>query len=624
MLKDCGDINITPSINRLHDLMSIFDFHQILPPDELHTFVKGPIEYCVLLGMLTIYLVNSLDKEVFGSNVAILDQRISNFEITQSLQAIRMKRFAGGVSQFFLPQRVGKGHSKLTGNISGGLAGWMLKSMLLQLQISIGFEGIIVPKEKSWCNGKRFSEKWSISDVLQNAFSSTIEVMFALAKNHASIKDINYLEYLIYLNQAHILRLQRLSKELQCNEAGDALPSKAYEFGGIKLHMMTHFPYYRYFYGCPSFLFDMELPEHSHLKTKLAFERTSKIYDYSLYEMAKVHSDCLHADLLSKRAVGITNLSIEPTVKFTFSVSKKVGAASGDTLQFQKEKFVYTGEGQPRGLHPLLNMTDLTRHLERYLDESSKDDIGGNVLYYIQHPDANITTTCKLLYQLNCSGNDDFSIAPFILYSDNSKLYGSNRKKHKSNRQSIPTFSFFEAEYKDSIEVVRIMAIISLRGQFNVSPFDFKEQYVVVVAQMKVIEDRGIYKELGYNYSHRTGLIVDVVDIECLRLPACVFLHPDDYKSATERVGASLNDKKFYQVPGTRLVDTESVLSYDEIVTLRGSPVRSDIGLYMNFDELNEYLTLSKENTGDIGETSDVELADDKSESDVDDEEVDS
>ena len=269
-------------------------------------------------------------------------------------------------------------------------------------------------------------------------------------------------------------------------------------------------------------------------------------------------------------------------------------------------------------------MTDLTRHLERYLDESSNDDIGGNVLYYIQHPDANITTTCKLLYQLSCSGNDDFSIAPFILYSDNSKLCGSNRKKHKSNRQSIPTFSFFEAEYKDSIEVVRIMAIISLRGQFNVSPFDFKEQYVVVVAQMKVIEDRGIYKELGYNYSHRTGLIVDVVDIECLRLPACVFLHPDDYKSATERVGASLNDKKFYQVPGTRLVDTESVLSYDEIVTLRGSPVRSDIGLYMNFDELNEYLTLSKENTGDIGETSDVELADDKSESDVDDEEVDS
>jgi hypothetical protein len=62
--------------------------------------------------------------------------------------------------------------------------------MLLQLKISIGFEGIIVPKEKSWCNGKRFSEKWSISDVLQNAFSSTVEVMFALAKNHASIKDI--------------------------------------------------------------------------------------------------------------------------------------------------------------------------------------------------------------------------------------------------------------------------------------------------------------------------------------------------------------------------------------------------------------------------------------------------
>ena len=71
-------------------------------------------------------------------------------------------------------------------------------------------------------------------------------------------------------------------------------------------------------------------------------------------------------------------------------------------------------------------------------------------------------------------------------------------------------------------------------------------------------------------------------------------------------------------------METESVLSYDEIVTLRGSPVRSDIGLYVNFDELNEYLTLSNENTGDIGETSDVELADDKSESDVDDEEVDS
>ena len=50
--------------------------------------------------------------------------------------------------------------------------------------------------------------------------------------------------------------------------------------------MMTHFAYYKFFYGMPTFLTDMELPEHSHLKSKNAFEHTTKIYADNISEMA--------------------------------------------------------------------------------------------------------------------------------------------------------------------------------------------------------------------------------------------------------------------------------------------------------------------------------------------------
>ena len=57
--------------------------------------------------------------------------------------------------------------------------------------------------------------------------------------------------------------------ELSCAVANiDFTTKKTHQYQGIKMHMMTHFPSANFFWGAPSYLTDMELPELSHLRTK--------------------------------------------------------------------------------------------------------------------------------------------------------------------------------------------------------------------------------------------------------------------------------------------------------------------------------------------------------------------
>ena len=66
--------------------------------------------------------------------------------------------------------------------------------------------------------------------------------------------------------------LVALNFELTCAGAGIDMNSKtAHHYQGIKMHMMTHFPSAKLFWGAPSYLTDMELPELSHLRTKGMF-----------------------------------------------------------------------------------------------------------------------------------------------------------------------------------------------------------------------------------------------------------------------------------------------------------------------------------------------------------------
>ena len=101
------------------------------------------------------------------------------------------------------------------------------------------------------------------------ALYSTMEVYFAMAKKQLSLQELTNLVYITNLCATHLTVLMALNFELSCAACNiDMTTKKAYQYQGIKMHMMTHFPSAKMFWGAPSYLTDMELPELSHLRTK--------------------------------------------------------------------------------------------------------------------------------------------------------------------------------------------------------------------------------------------------------------------------------------------------------------------------------------------------------------------
>jgi len=108
------------------------------PPDHMHTFDKGPKETVMAYAIKVLYLVGDLDK-TFSNSIGTLDRLISDFDTNVSLPFVKnMVTFRTGISKHF-PRQILKS-DKSTGLMTGGLPTWKYSSMIVQLQLCIGFE----------------------------------------------------------------------------------------------------------------------------------------------------------------------------------------------------------------------------------------------------------------------------------------------------------------------------------------------------------------------------------------------------------------------------------------------------------------------------------------------------
>jgi hypothetical protein len=115
----------------------------------------------------------------------------------------------------------------------------------------------------------KFSKQWKIREIVMKALYSTLEVYFAMAKKQMSLQELTNMVYLTNLCATHLTVLMAMNFELSCAVANiDFTTKKTRHYQGIKMHMMSHFPSAKIFWGAPSYLTDMELPELSHLRTK--------------------------------------------------------------------------------------------------------------------------------------------------------------------------------------------------------------------------------------------------------------------------------------------------------------------------------------------------------------------
>jgi hypothetical protein len=274
------ELNLLPFDNRLYSLFSwtrewkMFGVHRVLPPDLLHTFKKGFVEYALTNMMVAVDHVANLDPNRYGCNFSILDGLIMKFKCNQTLPPCRMCKFTSGISIFFPSHRL-EGHGN-TGLLTGGLASWKLLSLLFQATLSIDFTSNILPNTLNWITSMtqrndttKFSKKWKVLDIVMKALYSTMEISFALAKKQMSLQELSNLVYITNLCATHLTVLMAMNFELSCAVSNiDMTSKKQHRYQGIKMHMMTHFPAAKIFWGAPSYLTDMELPEPLHLRTK--------------------------------------------------------------------------------------------------------------------------------------------------------------------------------------------------------------------------------------------------------------------------------------------------------------------------------------------------------------------
>ena len=147
--------NLLGGINYLYDVVSLtnkykyFGLHKILTPDYLHTLIKGAVEFCISWIIICIKCIKQVDKTHYGNNIAILDKRIQQFNIHLSLLPFKMINFNKGISPYVKKSSNSSSQSNIgTGLMSGGLEGWKLRSLLLQLMFCIGVDSTIVPNTK--------------------------------------------------------------------------------------------------------------------------------------------------------------------------------------------------------------------------------------------------------------------------------------------------------------------------------------------------------------------------------------------------------------------------------------------------------------------------------------------
>lgn len=144
---------------------------------------------------------------------------------------------------------------------------------MLQVLIAIGVNDDVLPNSKEWWIRHLPDERvrYNISECVITAGVLALDIHYNLRRGEFSDMQLRGLSHMIENLQFHILRMFGVKQLLLSSDK---------PYGGIKLHMMTHYPKCIAYYG-PPHIFDMIRYDHLHITlTKQPFTQTSKRYSH--------------------------------------------------------------------------------------------------------------------------------------------------------------------------------------------------------------------------------------------------------------------------------------------------------------------------------------------------------
>ena len=252
-----------------------------------------------------------------------------------------------------------------------------------------------------------------------------------------------------------------------------------------------------------------------------------------------------------------------------------------------------------RALHPIVTLAKLTSLLREFIDQIDLDVMTKDLLSRVFKSDKFVEL--GILHSLHCSGNDGLSLGHFVLHSDN-YFVSDTIRCHGSSNRSPPNqnFSFCAIQYADNeIVVARIMAIISL---VSILPTAIKEErFLLLVMRLQPFKSTNTvpvfpFTSLKYKFSRDYGYKLDLVEMSSFHTPVCVFESP---MHVFETMTTISPDTTFYQIPTTRLLSTEPVVSYAQLQAMREECdiTNNTSAVYLTDEELKEVLECFQGNT---------------------------
>ena len=274
-----------------------------------------------------------------------------------------------------------KGTTHDTGLLSGRMEAWKLKSLLLQLLLSIGEKGHIVPNKTDWFQQKTGLSKRlfiaNVTEVIIAASSTALEFSVMLRAKTTTPAHLQCLDYMEQVTHYHHIRLQILKRILfhKMKTGETVVPNIRDIKGGNKEHYFFHYKEAIKQLGPDVRLWDTEHSEKLHQPAvKEAHRKSSKRYDGKQMSMALKYKE---VDIIKKYKGMITKHPrklMEDEVRGDIRIFEASDSFSSNSVRFDtnRKEWRISGSDELLHFHPLLTPALLHKHIDVLYHQYSK------------------------------------------------------------------------------------------------------------------------------------------------------------------------------------------------------------------------------------------------------------
>ena len=577
----------------------INSFFEAVVPDYLHTVIKGIIEYAVTWSINCIHAFEYLDEVSFRDSMLTIDQRIKYFPVVQSMEFSRRFRFTQGISH--LVKNTWKVENKGTGHMAAGNnEAWKMLSLIFQLPFCINKD--ICPFSKDWSKKHKLNHSWIPGQVIVNALTAAQELHFCCSALVMTLSGVDSLRTIISNARAQISMLWVMRSDLTSTCSRTNKPNKPIQnasnveeltgfFEGIKLHLISHIPYYKLKFGADKRTMDTELSERYHKYcVKELFENTNKQYELLQANMLMTIRKKIYNEKINNTS-SARNRATLSTANDGFTNSIDASSISGvafyntvvqngvNHLVLRKNIngliAVYTVEKINFATEPERYILDATAINKTITSFSAVIELANNVsnaehekyeasfCYYwtkfkSNHTKLRFSKCIRCSKSLNIDSKNDFKV-----YCDNSYLVNKKKTKTDGSRAEgtsvVSVCSFVEVRFaiNDSDYDTALAHIVAIFSFVDDTTSTMSEHVFIMLCWMET-DKKATYNMLPYpkyKYSlnsDRKNLYMSIVPIDHIYRPAYCIPHSDKgftWNNIVMKNIQTLGDYRFYSIP---------------------------------------------------------------------------